>query len=50
MFSKSLIKKEERNRKRRQEREYQVKKQAEEHFFIQNKITEKNKFHRENKK
>lgn len=49
MFSKSLIKKEERNRKRRQEREYQVKKQAEQ-LFIQNKITEKNKFQKETKK
>ena len=43
MFSKKLIKKEERNRKRRQEREYQVKKKVEQ-LFIQNKITEKNKF------
>ena len=49
MFSKKLIKKEQKHLKKKQEREYQVKKKAEQ-LLIQNKIIEKNKFHRENKK
>ena len=49
MFSRSLIKKEQKHLKKKQEKEYQVKRRAEQ-LVIQNKITEKNKFQKENKK